>query len=74
VEYLPAELKNKHVAIISGYTPALINNLCFIGMEYVRNQRPYDFVYNILNNERYLLMEKLFTKILGDSQFLIKKI
>jgi len=74
VENLPAELKNKHVAIISGYTPSLIDNLCFIGMEYVRNQRPYDFVYNILNNERYLLMEKLFTKILGDSKFLIEKI
>ena len=65
IEY-PCDIFTRGTTMISGNSPALINYLQFLGLASFRHSTPYNAVCNILDNNRYDSIEKLFMKTIGD--------
>jgi hypothetical protein len=61
IEY-PCDIFTRGTTMISGNSPALINYLQFLGLASFRHSTPYNAVCNILDNNRYDSIEKLFMK------------
>ena len=59
IEY-PCDIYARGTTMLSGNSPALINYLQFLGLASFRHSTPYNAVCNILDNNRYDSIEKLF--------------
>jgi len=64
IEY-PCDISTRGTTMISGNSPALINYLQFLGLASFRHSTPYNAVCNILDNNRYDSIEKLFMETIG---------
>lgn len=53
----PILSNQKNVSMMSGYSPALLNQFCETGMETLHSLTPWSLFTQVLNNERYLRME-----------------
>ena len=60
----PCNISTCGITLISGNSPALINHLQFLGMASVRQLTPYNTLCNILDNNRYYIIEDLFLKMI----------
>ena len=64
IEY-PCDIFTRGTTLISGNSPSLINYLQFLGLASFRHSNPYNALCNILDNNRYDSIEKLFMETIG---------
>lgn len=63
IEDMPCNVSDSRTSLVSGSNIALINHFNFMLIPCVRNMDPYNIVENILINDKYNIMEKVFYKL-----------
>ena len=62
-EGFPSLAKQKNTAMISGFSPSLLNDLCIKGIEALEDYTPYNGMVDSLSKSRYQCMEEEFLAI-----------
>jgi hypothetical protein len=68
VHHMPCNILDSRTSLVSGTNISLINHFNFMIIPSVRNMDPYTNVLNILKNDKYIIMEKLFYKLYDNNK------
>ena len=58
----PCTSRTKNITMLSGYSPLLLNEFCYKGLDGLKELTPYKMIQDILNNNRYTYLKKIFSK------------
>jgi hypothetical protein len=50
-------------SMMSGFDPTILNMFCELGMEALRNMTPFNTLLKLLDNDRYIPLEREISKI-----------
>ena len=59
----PNKSLEKNTTMLSGYSSSLMNAFCDKGINELKDYNPWTMLKNILNNERYEILEQHYNKL-----------